>query len=1067
MLIGILVLSTAGCNFFGNSGSSSTVSNGGSDGEGDNGGDPGGDSGPTGDSEGFFIDSGVEGLTYTASPSGLTGTTDADGRYEYNAGDTITFSIGSIVLGSSAGSEYVTPMSFNPDDEEMGVRIAQLLQSMDSDKTPGNGITLDPAAIEALKDIDLTSDSFETDLRDKLPANLAFVERDAAMNHMETTFNTYAINPNGHNHTIPKIFPGYDSEHGMELWITKDGKTPEFVKELDEGGTLGSYPYDFTKVGDKIFFTATTPQYGKELWVTDGTDAGTHMVKDITEGMNSTNITWLTPFGDKVIFNAGPAYDNQEPWISDGTPEGTFILKDIYEGFLGSNPEHFTVYKDKVYFFAKSENEGNEVWSTDGTPEGTKILIDYNPVTGGVSPTNLTVADGSLWFLASNGTNYDLIKSDGTTAGTAAFESTANAKELVSFKDRLYYLSGGYLNYISGEVKTPVRTLNDAGDLTPAGSVMYLTAYNGASAVTLHVTDGEVGGTLTEVKDENSEICNSIYDMTMIGNTLFLKASATGYDVGYELFKAEGSKLSLVKDINPGASSSELNNFTIMGNKLYFTATTDTEGKELWVSDGTETGTHIVKDINTGTRMFGETEIPNGSNISSITAIGDKLYFGANPNTDKEIWVSDGTENGTKLLIDVNKKPTSGLDIGPNIYRVGDKFIFLNDNKVWVSDGTAEGTANTGETARNISRNIDMGDYKIVILDEIQANKIMKTDGTLEGTSIIENFDYIVPAWLAVTGGKLFFYGRKNEVDTQKLYVSDGTTDSAVPFLDANNDEITHVRVIMGTDEMMLIRTVTINNPEYIYKLYASDGTSAGTKVLFEKTTEEQDDDYYNRFTFAGSVGYYVNETEENGLELWSTDGTKAGTVLVKHISDDPDEFELDSIVNVGETIYYILSDDEDIYTLWKTEGTPESTEQVKVFETTEKYAGPSKQIMPLAVIGDKFYFITIEESYDAEIRSSSVAAHSKKSDVEVKYTGWVIHNKTGIIQKLNFGGLNLSDYSLAIPYGATYEVIRGSEYMLAWLINKVDNSGKLIKVLGSSATVIQEASFIDTRQPE
>jgi len=1037
----MLVLSTTGCNFFGHSGSNSTVPNNG----GDNGGDSGGDDGPKGDSKGFFIDSGVEGLTYIASPSGLAGTTDADGRYEYNAGDTITFSIGSIELGSSAGSEYVTPMSFNPDDEEMGVRIAQLLQSMDSDKNPDNGITLDPAAIEALKDIDLTSDSFETDLRDKLPANLAFVERDKAMNHMETTFNTYAINPNGHNHTIPKIFPGYDSEHGMELWITKDGKTPEFVKELDEGKTSSSSPENFVKAGEKIFFDAFTPQYGRELWVTDGTDEGTHIVKDITEGTKGTYIENLYTFKDKVFFSAGSNMHNYELWVSDGTPEGTFRLKDINEEVVVVGGDEFITYNDRLYFIAKTQNEGREVWSTDGTPEGTKILIDYNPVTGGVSPTYLTVADGSLWFLASNGTNDDLIKSDGTTAGTAAFESTANAKELVSFKDRLYYLSGGYLNYVAGDTKTQVAAVNKGRNLTPGKTLMYLQAYNREGQEILYVTNGEADD-MKEVKNADSNTIAEPSNMKTIGDTLFFSTDIDSAE-GNELFKADGSTFSLVKDIYPGETSSSPSKLTPIGNKLYFTATTDTEGRELWVSDGTEAGTHIVKDINPGTKLLNGIESPDDSYITRMTAMDNKLYFAATQNHDKEPWVSDGTENGTKLLVDVNKEPSSGLTPESNIYMVGDKFIFLKDKEIWVSDGTETGTANTGENSDNINVNADMGDYKIVILNEIQTNKIMKTDGTLEGTSIIENFEYIAPRGFAVTGGKLFFYGRKNKGDTRKLYVSDGTADSAVPFLDANNDEITDVNILKGIDEMMLIKTV--NYSESTQKLYASDGTSASTKVLDEKTTDQVNDSYYYYgFTFADGVGYYYNSTEQNGLELWSTDGTETGTVLVKHISDDPNEFGLNSIVNVGETLCYILHDKENTYALWKTEGAPESTEQVKVFEVTENARRVGKIITPLAVIGDKLYFTTLER-YD---------------DAPDKYNAWVIHNKTGMMQKLDFDGLNLSDYSLAIPYGATYGVIRDSEYMLAWLINKTDRSGKLIKILGSSATVIQEVDFIETR---
>jgi len=1025
----MLVLSTTGCNFFGHSGSNSTT--------------PGGDDGPKGDSEGFFVDSGVEGLTYTASPSGVTGTTDADGRYEYNAGDTITFSIGSIELGSSSGAQYITPMTFNPDDEEMGVRIAQLLQSMDSDKNPDNGITPDPAAIEALKDIDLTSDSFETYLRDKLPANLAFVERDKAMNHMETTFNTHAINPNGHNHTIPKIFPGYDSEHGLELWITKDGKTPEFVKELDEGGTLRSYPHDFTKVGDKIFFISLTPQYGNELWVTDGTEDGTHIVKDIAKGTKDSSIGYLTAFGDKVIFSVGPNYSNFEPWVSDGTPEGTFMLKDINEGPSPSSPKHFTVYDGKVYFAAESQNEGREVWSTDGTPEGTKILVDYTSGTNSSYVSRMAVADGSLWFIeGDSGGVYNLVRSDGTTTGTETFETDVRPNELAVSKDGLYYIKakvnewvGDTMKYTSGGNKNDLFQGNDFESLTPGENTLFLTQkINGLDAA------------LTQLEGNNIKILRHLdknfdgpKEMTTIGDTLFFAGEHSNLE-GKELFKADGSTFSLVKDINPGEASSNLSHLTPMNEKLYFTATTVAEGNELWVSDGTEAGTHIVKDINPGT---------DGSAISSITAIDNKLYFNAiSADGDNELWISDGTEDGTKLLININKEPISGLTPKSNIYRVGDKFVFMKGNEVWVSDGTAEGTADTGEASNAISLNADMGDYKVLLLRNNGSYKIMKTDGTLEGTSIIENFDDIDSDFLAVTGDKLFFVGSKASGETEKLYVSDGTADSAEPFLDADNEEITDVYALRGIDEMMLIRTVTHNSTENIYKLYASDGTSAGTKVLDEKTTEGGNF-YYDGFVFAGGLGYYFNRIVETGLELWSTDGTKAGTVLVKNIADDAHNFRYEHLINVGERVYYILSDDENIYTLWKTDGTPESTEQVKVFEVTEKVSKSGKIITPLAVIGDKFYFTTLER-YD---------------DAPDKYSAWVIHNKTGMIQELDFDGLDLSNYDMVIPYGRTNRVTRGSEYMLVWLINKTDGSGKLIKVLGSSATVIQEANFIEMEQ--
>lgn len=95
-------------------------------------------------STGVFIDSAVEGLHYeTATRSG---TTNSLGEYDYLPGETVTFSIGGIVLGSTAASPVVTPLSLvagatNASDPVV-TNIVRLLLSLDSDDDPGNGITI-------------------------------------------------------------------------------------------------------------------------------------------------------------------------------------------------------------------------------------------------------------------------------------------------------------------------------------------------------------------------------------------------------------------------------------------------------------------------------------------------------------------------------------------------------------------------------------------------------------------------------------------------------------------------------------------------------------------------------------------------------------------------------------------------------------------------------------------------------------------------------------------------------------------------------------------------------------
>lgn len=139
---------------------------GGGTGGGDTGGGGGGSTPPGELTAGVFVDAPVAGLSYTTS-SGLSGVTDPTGRYEYRVGDTVTFSIGNLVLGTVTGQELVTPATVataiaagsGSTLETVTVNLLVLLQSLDADGDPENGITLTPAITNAVaaNSIDITA----------------------------------------------------------------------------------------------------------------------------------------------------------------------------------------------------------------------------------------------------------------------------------------------------------------------------------------------------------------------------------------------------------------------------------------------------------------------------------------------------------------------------------------------------------------------------------------------------------------------------------------------------------------------------------------------------------------------------------------------------------------------------------------------------------------------------------------------------------------------------------------------------------------------------------------------
>lgn len=232
-------------------------------------------------------------------------------------------------------------------------------------------------------------------------------------------------------------FSADDDTSGRELWRS-DGTTAGtvLVRDIAPGGSSffpnQSIPEQLTAVGERLFFTADDGLHGRELWLSDGSAAGTRLVKDITTGNSSvaSGPVALTAVGSRLFFTVDDGLSGQELWVSDGTATGTRLVKDIQPGSAGSGPRNLTAVGDTLFFCANDGRSGTELWRSDGTTEGTQLVRDILTPSGpdfdgtsGFGPQKLTAIEDRLYFsaetfTAAGFTGLEPWVSDGTTAGT-------------------------------------------------------------------------------------------------------------------------------------------------------------------------------------------------------------------------------------------------------------------------------------------------------------------------------------------------------------------------------------------------------------------------------------------------------------------------------------------------------------------------------------------------------------------------------------------------------------------------------------------------------------------------
>lgn len=384
-------------------------------------------------------------------------------------------------------------------------------------------------------------------------------------------------------------FADFSTEGDFEPWVY-DPSTNELSLFAQLVPFKGSTPNKFFISGDKLFFGARDEFYlTDQLYVTDGNR--NNLINLCDSAINqfrgmlvSPSRNTVVPFKNGAIFNAYENLSSFSLWFTDGTKQGTIRLNK--NGFS----DNFVVHpKYNVVVFTQD----NKFMVSDGTVAGTKVLNDL---------INIVEINSNSNAIGVFGDHYIFEALDVSTGSFGVFVTKG--------------ISSQYTKLIEFDLNLPnsrnITTL-------PNGNCIFSTNKG------IFITDGTASGTKKVPGLASFNLNNPYSDLwTIYKSNAYFAATDVSSGKGVELFTSDGTVegTKMLSDINPNGSSNP-SNFKVHQELLFFSANNGTQGNELWYTDGASSAR--LTDINSGSK---------DSNPMFLTGLDNNLYFTAT--TDAE-----------------------------------------------------------------------------------------------------------------------------------------------------------------------------------------------------------------------------------------------------------------------------------------------------------------------------------------------------------------------------------------------------------------------------------------------
>ncbi|MEO6830986.1 MAG: T9SS type A sorting domain-containing protein [Chitinophagaceae bacterium] len=215
-------------------------------------------------------------------------------------------------------------------------------------------------------------------------------------------------------------FVGNDGITGNQLWRTDGTNSGTVLVRMVHLPTSNQTLNELMIVGSTLYFTCDdSTASGIKLWKTDGSSSGTIVVPTNKIGNYPRK---LFAFNGKLFLNAwDPALQGitiGQLFVTDGTDAGTLLLKslvyNIAQYTYTFNPYNFTIMNNNLYFMGSDSLNGNQIWKTDGTIGGTTLVTPFNSTKNIYAASFLKAFDNHLVFGGTANGIEGFYYSDGT-----------------------------------------------------------------------------------------------------------------------------------------------------------------------------------------------------------------------------------------------------------------------------------------------------------------------------------------------------------------------------------------------------------------------------------------------------------------------------------------------------------------------------------------------------------------------------------------------------------------------------------------------------------------------------